>query len=118
MPQVTKYISTFPSEIQERLTAIRNLITTLAPDAEEGFSYGMPAYKTFKKPLVYFAGFEMHIGFYATPEGHEAFKERTKNYKQGKGSIQFPHTEKLPLDLIADMIRIRIQQNELKYNSK
>ena len=38
---------------------------------EESIAYGMPAYKTVGNPLVYFAAFKKHIGFYATPSGHE-----------------------------------------------
>ncbi|MFN7099857.1 MAG: iron chaperone [Flavobacterium sp.] len=60
----------------------------------------MSAYKTYGKPLVYFAGFKNHIGFYATPTGHEAFSEALSKYKQGKGSVQFPLNQTIPYDLI------------------
>jgi len=68
----------------------------------------MPAYKLNGKPLLYFAGYTGHIGLYATPSAHEAFERALDGYKKGKGSVQFPHNEPLPLDLIARMIAFRI----------
>ena len=111
---VEEYIRKFSPEIQERLKKIRLLILSAAPGAEEGIAYGMPAYKINKKPLVYFGGFEKHIGFYATPSGHEAFKQALSGYKQGKGSVQFPHAEPLPEQLITDITAFRVAENSGK----
>ena len=105
---VDSYIAQFPEATQVLLRAMRALIKQQAPQAEESISYGMPAYKLNKKPLVYFAGYEKHIGFYAAPNGHEAFKEAFSKYKQGKGSVQFPLEEKLPLKLVADVVKFRM----------
>lgn len=107
---VDKYIALFPKAAQQQLLKMRALIRKYAPGAEESISYGMPAYKLHKKPLVYFAGYDRHIGFYATPNAHEAFKEELKKYKQGKGSVQFPIEEELPEKLIADMVKCRVER--------
>lgn len=85
--------------------------------AEEGISYGMPAYKMNGRPLVYFAAFKNHIGFYATPTGHAAFAKELSGYKQGKGSVQFPVDEPMPLQLIADIVKFRVEENKTKGNS-
>tara|TARA_B100000508_G_C11315290_1_gene206701 strand:- start:49 stop:405 length:357 start_codon:yes stop_codon:yes gene_type:complete len=108
---VDAYIAQFPAEVQQKLLQLRELIQSTAPEAEEGISYGMPAYKLNKKPLVYFAGYDQHIGFYATPSGHEAFQKELAGYKQGKGSVQFPLSEPLPLELIQRIITFRVQEN-------
>ncbi len=101
---VEEYITGFPQEVQQRMMSIRSWILELVPSAEESISYGMPAYKYNKKPLIYFAGYKNHIGIYATPNTHVAFAERLKIYKQGKGSVQFPLEEALPEMLIKEMI--------------
>lgn len=85
--------------------------------AEEGISYGMPAYKMNGRPLVYFAAFKNHIGFYATPTGHAAFAKELSGYKQGKGSVQFPVDEPMPLQLIADIVKFRVEENKTKGKS-
>ncbi|KAB7529313.1 DUF1801 domain-containing protein [Flagellimonas olearia] len=108
---VDGYIAEFPLEIQKKLNQIRTVIQKNAPDAIEGIAYGMPAYKLHKKPLVYFAGYAKHIGFYATPTGHSAFESQLSQYKQGKGSVQFPLDQAIPLDLIAEIVRFRVSEN-------
>jgi uncharacterized protein YdhG (YjbR/CyaY superfamily) len=108
---VDGYITEFPPEIQDKLNQIRKVIRENAPDAVESIAYGMPAYKLNKKPLVYFAGYAKHIGFYATPSGHSAFEVQLSQYKQGKGSVQFPLDQPVPLDLIAEIVRFRVSEN-------
>lgn len=114
MKTVNQYIAQFPPETQKLLQQVRDVIIQTAPDAEESISYAMPAYKLNGKPLVYFAGYKKHIGFYATPTGHEAFKDELSKYKQGKGSVQFPITEPMPLDLIKRIVAFRVSENLAK----
>ena len=95
---VDEYIITFSADIQSLLKNIRLIIKEKAPDAVESIAYGMPAYKTNGKPLVYFAGFKNHIGFYATPTGHTEFAKELSKYKQGKGSVQFPLDRPYPIN--------------------
>jgi uncharacterized protein YdhG (YjbR/CyaY superfamily) len=102
-----EYIVGFPTETQEILIKIREIIKSISPEAVESISYGMPAFKLKGKPLVYFAAFQHHIGFYATPQGHEAFKEELSKYKQGKGSVQFPLNMPIPYDLIKRIVEFR-----------
>lgn len=114
MNEVEKYIDQFPAKVQDILIKLRQLIKKNAPQAEELLSYGMPAYKTNKKPLVYFAAFKNHIGFYATPSGHSEIKEELSVYKQGKGSVQFPLDRPIPYDLIERIVNYRVSENNLK----
>ena len=108
---VDDYIASFPSETQTILEQVRATIKKAAPGAEELISYAIPGYKFKGKPLVYFAGYKNHIGFYATPTGHEAFKEDLAIYKQGKGSVQFPLAKPMPLDLIERITKFRVEEN-------
>ncbi|QQS19458.1 DUF1801 domain-containing protein [Candidatus Saccharibacteria bacterium] len=104
---VEAYIDQFPAAVKERLLAMREIVHTRVPEAEESFSYGMPAYMLYGKPLVYFAGYDKHIGLYATPTGHAAFKKELAPYKQGKGSVQFPLDQPLPLNLVEKIVLFR-----------
>jgi uncharacterized protein YdhG (YjbR/CyaY superfamily) len=114
MITVDSYIKSFPEEVQVLLEQIRAIIKENAPDAVEGIAYQMPAYKTNGKPLVYFAGFKHHIGFYATPTGHTEFEKELSKYKQGKGSVQFPLDESVPAALIGRIVRFRVKENLMK----
>jgi len=112
--EVDEYIRSFPEEVQERLTAIRNVIRELAPQATERICMRMPTYDLNGKWLVHFAGFKKHIGFYPQPEGISAFKEKLSGYKTSKGAVQFPLNKPLPIDLIREIVSFRVnQQNKL-----
>lgn len=111
---VDAYIATFPSDVQLILSKIRAVIKKTASKAIESISYGMPAYKTNGKPLVYFAAFKNHIGFYATPSGHTKFEQELSPYKQGKGSVQFPINEPMQFDLIKKIVEFRVTENSEK----
>lgn len=108
---VDAYIANFPAKTQKYLNNMRRLILKNAAGAEELISYQMPAYKFNKKVLVYFAGYDHHIGFYATPTAHAAFKKELSAYKTGKGSIQFPLDAPLPDKLIEALVKFRVAQN-------
>ncbi|MCH4553766.1 iron chaperone [Aestuariibaculum lutulentum] len=111
---VDDYISKFPKEVQEKLKWIRKVIKDNAPRSTESISYGMPAYKTNGKPLVYFGAFKKHIGFYATPSGHSEFANELSKYRQGKGSVQFPLNEPIPFDLIKQIVEFRVKENSIQ----
>jgi uncharacterized protein YdhG (YjbR/CyaY superfamily) len=111
---VGEYINTFPKATQFLLEKVRETILNKAPEAIESISYGMPVYKTNGKPLVYFAGYKNHIGFYATPTGHTEFANELSNYKQGKGSVQFPLDNPIPYELIERIVAFRVKENEQK----
>jgi len=106
---IDAYITEFPRGTQLLLEQVRMAIRKAAPDAEEAISYGMPTFKLHGKSLVYFAGFAHHIGFYPVPSGIEALKKELSAYKQGKGSVQFPLDKKMPLALIARIVKFRMR---------
>ena len=111
---VDEYIKMFPDDVQALLEKVRTTLIENAPDAVEGIAYGMPAYKMNGKPLVYFAAFKKHIGFYATPTGHAEFRDELSVYKQGKGSVQFPLDKPIPYNLIKRIVGYRVKESSAK----
>jgi uncharacterized protein YdhG (YjbR/CyaY superfamily) len=114
---IDEYIGSFPKHVQERLESIRKLIAKLAPDAQEKISYQMPTFYL-NGNLVHFACFQNHIGFYPTPHGISEFQEELSKYKNGKGSVQFPHNEPLPMKLIERMVKYRTDKNRKKVGTQ
>lgn len=112
-----EYIAGFPKGTQKLLKQMRSTIKTSAPEAQEYIGYGMPDYKL-NGPLVYFAAFDNHIGFYATPTGHEKFRKELSKYKSGKGSVQLPIDEPLPIGLIEKIVKFRVKENLEKVKGK
>jgi|SRR3989344_7314397 len=109
---IDEYIKEFPTDIQKILQIVRKTIRKAAPNAVEGISYQMPTFKLKGKNLVHFAAFKNHIGFYPIPSGILAFKKELTPFKKGKGSVQFPIDQPLPLELITKIVKYRVKENE------
>lgn len=114
---IDEYIAGFPEETQEILELVRATIQKAAPDATEAISYAIPTFKL-NGNLVHFAAFKTHIGFYPAPTGGEAFKKELSVYKTGKGSVQFPIDEPMPLGLITRIVKFRVKENMEKAKAK
>jgi uncharacterized protein YdhG (YjbR/CyaY superfamily) len=114
---VAEYIGAFPKGTQKILRQVRQCIKESAPEAEEKIAYNMPAF-VLNGPLVYYAAFKNHIGFYANPTGHVKFAAELSRYKQGKGSVQFPLSEPMPLVLISRIVKFRVKENLAKVKTK
>lgn len=106
---IDEYIKTFPDSTQKILQKIRILVQKTAPESIETISYQMPTFKLNGKVLVHFAGYDHHIGLYATPTGHKQFSKELSKYKQGKGSVQFPLDDEIPYDLIEKIVKFRVE---------
>lgn len=92
---------------------MRQTIRQAAPKAEEVISYQMPAFK-FYGMLVYFAGFNNHIGFYPTTSAINKFKKELSAYAGAKGTVRFPLDEPLPLKLVERIVKFRVKENAAK----
>lgn len=114
---VATYIASFPPKTRKLLRELRGVIKKHAPKADEVISYGMPGYK-YLGMLVYFAGYGHHIGLYPGPGAIAAFKKELKAFKTSKGTIQFPLDQPLPAELIADIVTLRVGENESKAERK
>lgn len=108
MSDVDGYLAQFSGETRARLETLRGMVRERCPRAVESLSYGLIGTQLNGHPLIYFGGFARHIGVYATPQGHEAFAADFAPYAQGKGSVQFPLAQPLPVELIRRVIDYRV----------
>lgn len=112
---VDEYINTFTDAgAVAALKTVRAAVLEATPDAVESIGYGIPTLKQRGKVVVHFGGFKTHVGFYATPTGRSEFADELKQYKQGKGSVQFPLSAPMPVDLIKRIVRFRLEEVEGK----
>lgn len=107
---ISQYIQNAPKGTQIILKKIRQTVRQAAPKAAESISYGMPAFKLYGKPLVYFAGWEKHVGFYATPSANVAFKKELAGFKASKGSIQFLLDKPIPYALVKKIVLFKAKE--------
>jgi uncharacterized protein YdhG (YjbR/CyaY superfamily) len=113
---IDEYILLFPMEVQEKLLELRQAIHSQIPDLEEYIGYQMPAFRYKGKPLVYFAGYKKHIGFYPGAEGISNFETdfEQRKYTFSKGAVQFPISGDLPLDLVNKILRFKVGKIDQK----
>lgn len=94
---------------------IRTAISSVAPEAEEKMSYGMPFYEYrfsgYKGRLAYFGRFKNHISFFAVPRHIPTdLAKRIEQYKAAKATLQFPLGSKVPLTLLKKLVKLRMQE--------
>ena len=108
---VDEYILAFPEPVRTKLQELRLLIKDAVPEAEETIKYGMPTF-TLHGNLVYFAAWKKHIGLYPITAAMEATLDELAAWKtSGKGTIQFPLDQPLPLPLIRSIVALRVREN-------
>ncbi len=116
MTEIETYIHTIKEKHGEtaykQLCLLYQHLKQTLPEATESISYGMPCFKQDNKPVVYFAGYKKHIGFYPTPKPIEHFKELLVSYKTSKGAIQFNINEPLPISLISQIVDFNLNHSK------
>lgn len=112
---IDDYIASQPEEAQRVLQELRKIIKEAVPDAIEVLNYKVPSFTLVpggkRDQQIMMAGYAKFIGFYPFPTTMAAFSKELKEYKQGKGSVQFPLNKPLPKDLIIRMVKYR--KNEI-----
>ncbi len=107
---IDAYIASFPKEIGEKLESVRSAVHQAGKGLEEVIKYGMPTFMN-NGNLVFFAAFKNHIGFYGIPKGNKTIDAALRKYRQGRGSVQFPFDQPIPLQLITKIVQVRIREN-------
>lgn len=114
---VASYIAAHPKPVQALLKAMRAAVKKGAPKAVEALAYGMPGYKL-DGPLVYFAAFKKHIGFFPMPSAIAKYETQLRKYKTSRGGIQFPLDEQIPSELVTKITKFRAKENLAKVKKK
>jgi uncharacterized protein YdhG (YjbR/CyaY superfamily) len=110
---IDDYIASCPEAVRPKLEKLRRAIRSAAPQAEEAISYRMPAFK-WNGPLVYFAAFKTHIGFFPTSSPIPVFKKELSAFKTSKGTIRFPLDRPIPFDLVKKIVRFKLKENSAR----
>jgi len=112
---VEEYMAAVPEPARTTLNKVRGIIqSVLPPEATEGLSYGMPAFK-YKGPLFGYAAFSNHCSLFPMSAALIAeYADELKKFETSKGTIRFPMDKPPPAALIKKLVKARIAQNEAK----
>lgn len=109
------YSAGVPEPARRALNKMRDAIRAAAPrEAIETISYGIPAFKSKNGVLVWFAAFQSHCSLFPTASVIEGFREELKGFSTSKGTIHFPLDKPLPVTLIKNIVKARVNDSESK----
>jgi uncharacterized protein YdhG (YjbR/CyaY superfamily) len=108
---VDAYLATLPLESRGALQKIRQAIAQAAPEAEEGFSYGVPAFKLDGRPLAAYSASKKHCSYYPmSGDVVGAFASELREFDTLKGTIHFTPEKPLPAALVKRLVKARLAE--------
>lgn len=102
-----EYLATLDAFPRERVEQVLAVFRRVLPEATEVISYGIPTFDLQGRHVIHCGGYSNHTGIYPTSTGMTRFEASLERYVRGRGSVQFPHSEALPLELIEAMALFR-----------
>jgi len=111
-PDVDAYIAALAEDRRGPMTELRETVRAAAPDAEEVITYKMPGFKARGSFLVSYDAFKQHYSLFPWNEEMVAeLGDQIAPYVKGRGTLQFPASQRLPLDLVRRIVEIRVRQS-------
>jgi uncharacterized protein YdhG (YjbR/CyaY superfamily) len=108
---VDDYLATLDEPRRETLEALRRTILEVVPEAEQGISYGMPAFKVEGKTVAGFAAFTHHLSYLPHSSSVlRALAEDVAGYETSKGALRFDVDKPLPKRLVSKLVTTRMRE--------
>ena len=109
--EIDEYLDGLDEPKRTTLDRLRQTILDIVPDADQGMSYGLPAFKVRGKTVAGFGAFKNHLSY--LPHSGSVFSElgdELKGYSMSSGALRFSVDEPLPAALVEKLIAVRLRQ--------
>jgi uncharacterized protein YdhG (YjbR/CyaY superfamily) len=109
--EIDAYLDQLDEPKRSTLTQLRTDILAAIPDAQQGISYGHPAFRIDGKVIAGFAAFTKHLSY--LPHSGSVFPEladELAGYSRSTGALRFDIDTPLPADLVNQLIAVRFRQ--------
>ena len=114
MSEIDTYLAGAPEPHRSSLSQLREMLSRLLPDAEEGLSYGVPAFKIDGSPVAGFAYSKKHCSYFphagTVLESIDA--DLLVGYDWSKGTLRFDPGAIPDETLVQRLVEIRRNQIE------
>lgn len=108
---VEAHLAALPQPQQDTLRVVRAHLRTVLPDAEEGIKYNMPSFIVDGLAVASYEGFKRHCSFFPCSGSTLAAIGPLKGgTPAGKGTLQFPIDQPLPLATVRKLVKARLAE--------
>ena len=108
---IEQYLAAVPLPRRATLETLRQTVNAAAPMAVESIAYQMPALRLDGRFLVSYAAFKAHYSLFpASQVVVDALGEALTPYLAGKGTIRFPASRPIPLELVRRVVEVRVDE--------
>ena len=109
--EIDAYLEDLPVSQRSTLEDLRIMIVELVPDAEQGISYRVPAFRVDRAVVAGFAAFKNHMSY--LPFSGSVLPRLSRDLRgreHTKSAIHFTTGSPLPAELVARMVSLRLQE--------
>jgi uncharacterized protein YdhG (YjbR/CyaY superfamily) len=111
MNEVDAYLAALEEPKRGTLEALRRTILEVVPEAEQGISYRVPAFRVGGQTVAGFAAFKNHLSYLPfSGSVLPRLADELAAYTMTKSALHFPIDEPLPRALVEKLIEARLEE--------
>jgi uncharacterized protein YdhG (YjbR/CyaY superfamily) len=109
---IEAYLAALEPAAREVVESIRATARAAAPTADEAIAYDMPALRLGGRFLVSYAAYKRHYSLFPWNPFvvAEVGEGSLRPYMAGRGTLQFPRSQPIPLELVRRVVEARVKQ--------
>lgn len=109
--EIDDYLGAVDEPKRHTLQMLRDTILEVVPDAEQGISYRVPAFRIGGKVVAGFAAFRDHLSYLPfSGSVLGALGDELGEYTMTKSALHFPVDRPLPKTLVRKLIAVRLEE--------
>src|SRR5690242_13257747 len=97
MSFVDEYLAGLPAPEREALERVRKVVRQTVPGVDEAKSYGMPAFRYRRRPLLGFRASKNHLSVFPfSAAAVDAVRHELSGFDFSKGAVRFTTDRRIP----------------------
>ena len=111
MGLVDDSIAELPAAQAEALRRVVETARSIAPDAVDGMSYGMPALRVADRPFVAVIAAAKHLSLFPfSPAAIDLVRDELDGFSLSKGTVRFTVDHPIPDAVLGRLLRARLAE--------
>ncbi len=111
MGAVDDALAQYPAADRAVLARVVEVARRMAPDAQEGTSYGLPALRVSGKPLIGVSRTARHLAVYPfSPAAIDTVRDLLAGFDVSKGTVRFTAEHPLPDGVVERLVAARLAE--------